>query len=134
MVGNTNVPSVVKSSDKATPASKLGKAKPVAVHKNNHGNKNLANTGLKSNHILGAHIVEENEGWFYGWADKYDVWNNLSHISTNENKPSSSYTFTGNNSIFKLNKTKLNEKSKTKIVGEVPTSIKSDFYIGKCQK
>ena len=40
MVGNANVPSVVKSNDKATAASKLGKTKPVAVHKNNHGNKN----------------------------------------------------------------------------------------------
>ena len=38
------------------------------------------------------------------------------------------------NSIFKLNKTKYNRKSKTRIVCGVPTSIKSDLYIGKCQK
>ena len=48
MVGNTNVPTVVESGNKATAASKLGKAKPVDVHKNNHGNTNLANTRLKS--------------------------------------------------------------------------------------
>ena len=53
MDGNTNVPTVVESGNKATTASKLGKAKPVAVHKNNHGNTNLADTGLKSNHTLG---------------------------------------------------------------------------------
>ena len=69
---------------------------------------------MESNHSLGAHIVEEREGWFYKWADKYDMWNNYSHTSTNENEPSSSYTFTGNNSIFKLNKTKHIKKSKNK--------------------
>ena len=64
-VGNINFPTVVKSNNEATTASKLGKAKPVAVHENSHGNTNLANTGLKSNNIFGAHIVEEKEGWFY---------------------------------------------------------------------
>ena len=78
--------------------------------------------------------MEEKEGWFYGWADKYDVWNYYSHTSNNENEPSSSHTFTGNNSVFKLTKTKHNRKSKTRIVSEVPTSIKSDFYIGERQK
>ena len=74
------------------------------------------------------------EGWFYGWADKYDVWNDHSYIPKNENEPGSSHTFTGNNSTFKLTKTKHNGKSKTRTVSEVPTSIKSDFYIGKRQK
>ena len=72
MVGNTNVPTVVESSDKATAASKLGKYKPVVVHENNHGNVKIAGTGLKSNNIHGANIVEEKEGWFYAWADMYD--------------------------------------------------------------
>ena len=62
MVGNTNVPTVVESDNKATAASKLGQAKPVVVHKNNHGNTKLTDTGLKSNNILGVHIVEEKEG------------------------------------------------------------------------
>ena len=70
----------------------------------------------------------------HGRADKYNVWNNYHHISTNENEPGSSHTFTGNNSVFKLTKTKHNGKSKTRIVSEVPTSIKSDFYIGERQK
>ena len=64
MVDNTNVPTVVKSGNKVTAASKLGKAKPVIVHENNHGNTKLVDTGLKSNNILGAQIVEEKEGWF----------------------------------------------------------------------
>ena len=62
MVGNTIVPTVFESSNKATAGSELGKAKSVVVHENNHGNTKLANTGLKSNNILGAHIVEEKEG------------------------------------------------------------------------
>ena len=66
MVGNTNVSSVVESSNKATAVSKLGKAKTITVHENNHGNTKLADTELKSNNILGAHIAEEKEGWFYG--------------------------------------------------------------------
>ena len=89
---------------------------------------------MKSNNTPGANIAAEKEGWIYKWADKYDVWNDYSHTSTNENEPSTSHTFTGNNSIFKLTKTKHNGKSKTRIVSEVPTSIKSNFYIGKHQK
>ena len=78
----------------------------------------LAEAGMESNNTLGAQIVEEKAGWFYGWADKYDVWNDYSHTSTNENEPSSSHTFMGNNSIFKLTTTKHNGKSKTRIVSE----------------
>ena len=84
----------------------------------------LAETGMRSNNTIGAHIVEEKEGWFYEWADKYDVWNDYSNTSTNKNEPSSSHTFTGNNRIFKLTKTKHNRKSKTRIISEEPTSIK----------
>ena len=94
----------------------------------------LAEAGMESSNTLGTHIVEEKEGWFYRWADKYDAWNNYSHTSMNENEASSSHTFTGNSSIFKLTKTKHNGKSKTRIVSEVPTSIKSDFYIDERQK
>ena len=65
MVGNTNVPTVVESSNKATAAIKLGKAKPIVVHENNHGKTKLADTELKSNNILGAHIMEEKERWIY---------------------------------------------------------------------
>ena len=134
MVGNTNVPTVIKSGNKATAASKLGKAKPVAVHENNHGNTNLANTELKFNNILGAHIIEEKEGWFYEWDDTYDEWNNYYYIPMEENESGSSCTFAGDDSIFKLTKTKHNGRSKTRLVSEVPTSVKSDFYIGERQK
>ena len=72
--------------------------------------------------------------WVYKWADKYDLWNDSSYTPRNENGPGSSHTFTGNNSILKLTKTKHNGESKTRIVSEVPTSVKSDFYIGKRQK
>ena len=74
----------------------------------------LADSGLKSNNTLGAHIVEEKEGWFYGWADKYDVWNYYSYTPTKENESERSHTFTGNNSIFKLTKTNTQREIKNK--------------------
>ena len=101
MVGNTNVSTMVESSNKATAASELGKAKPIVLHENNHGNTKLAETELKFNNILGAHIVEEREGWFYGWADTYDKWNNYYYTPTEANELGSSHTFTGDDIIFK---------------------------------
>ena len=40
----------------------MKKAVPIIVHENNNCAMNLAEAGMKSNHTLGAHIVEENEG------------------------------------------------------------------------
>ena len=59
MVGNTDVPTVVKGNNKVTATNKLGEAKLVVKHENNHGDTKLTNTELKSNNILGAHIMEE---------------------------------------------------------------------------
>ena len=67
---------------------------------NDNINIKLADTGLESNNTLGANIVKEKEGWFYGWADKYDVWNNYSYTPTKENEPRSSHMFTDDNSII----------------------------------
>ena len=111
MIGILNAPNVVKGINKATMASKLGKVKPAVIHENNHGNTKITDTRLKSNNTIGAHIVEEKEEWFYGLADKYDVCNDYSYTPTKENEPGSSHTFTGDNSIFKLTKTKHNGKS-----------------------
>ena len=94
MFDNTNTATVVKNNDKTNTSSKLKKAKPVVVHENNNGSMKLAEAGMESNNTLGAHIMEEKEGWFYGQADKYDVWNDYSHTSTNEKEPSSSHTST----------------------------------------
>ena len=44
-----------------------------------------------------------------------------------------SHIFTGDTDDFDLTKTKHNGKSKTRIVSEVSTSNKSDFYINKHQ-
>ena len=125
---------VVENNNETAMVSKSGKAKPVVVHGNNNGAMKLADTGLKSNNTLGAHVVEEKEGWFYEWTDNYDVWNDYSYTPTNENEPENSHTFTGDNSTFKLTNTKHNRKLKTRIVSGVPTSIKTDSYIGKRQK
>ena len=136
MVSETShmdAPTMIKDNNKTTTTSKLEKAKPVVVYESNNGAMKLAETGLKSNNTLGAHIMEEKEGWFYKWADKYDVWNDYSYTPTKENEPGSSNRFTGDNIIFKLTKTKHNGKSKTRIVSEAPTSIKSDFYSGERQ-
>ena len=122
MVGNTNVPTVVKSGNKAayTEQDEINDLNKDLLHlrnglgdninntnnKNNHDNTNLVDTELKSINILGAHIVEEKEGCFYGWADTYDEWNNYYHNPAEENEPGSSHTFTGDDSIFELTKTK----------------------------
>ena len=94
----------------------------------------LADTRLEPNNTLGAHIVEEKEGWFYGWTDNYGVWNDYSYTPTKENKPGCSHTFTGDNNIFKLTKAKHNGRLKTRLMHEVPTFVKSNSYIGKRQK
>ena len=78
--------------------------------------------------------MEEKEEWFYRWANMYDEWKNYYYTPTEENKSGSSHTFTGDDSIFNLTKTKHNGKSKTILVSEVSTSVKSDFYIDKRQK
>ena len=125
MVGNTHVPTVVESDDKATymkqeEINDLNEDQPHLQNglgdninntnkKNDHDNTNLANTGLKSNNILVAHIMEEKEGWFHGWADIYDKCNNYYHTPTEENEPGSSCTFTGDDRIFKLTKIKHRE-------------------------
>ena len=103
-------------------------------NKNRHENTNPADNGLKSNNTICAHIVEEKEGWFYEWADTNDERNNYYHIPTEKNEAGSSHTFTGDNNIFKLTKIKHNRKSKTRLVIEVSTSIKINFYIGEGQK
>ena len=150
MVGNTHIPTMVHNSNEATYTEQdeiddlnedllhlcngLGDNINNNNNKNNHDNTNLTNNGLKFNNILGAHIVEEKEGWCYGWADTNDEWNHYYHTPTEENKPGSSHTFTGDDSIFKLTKTKHNGKSKTRLVSQIPTSVESDFYIGERQK
>ena len=103
MVGNINDLTVVESGNEATVASKFWKDKPVVVHENNDGNTKLADTELKSNNILGAHIMEEKEGWVYGWTGTYDEWDNYYHTPTEENEPGS--LFMGDDSIFKLTNT-----------------------------
>ena len=60
----------------------------------------------------------------------YDEWNGYYHTLTEEDEPGSSHTFTGDNNIFELTKIKRNGKSKTRLVSEVSTSVKSNFYMG----
>ena len=86
------------------------------------------NTELEPNSVL-----EEKEEWFYQWAVNYDVWNNNSFIPTKGNEMEGSHQFNGNTSVFNLTKTKYNGKLKTRIVGEISTSNKSEFYIGERQ-
>ena len=62
------------------------------------------------------------------------VWNDYSYTPTKDNESGSSHTFTSDDNIFKLTKTKHNGRSKTRLVSEVPTSVKWDFYIGERQK
>ena len=150
MIGNTNVPTTVHSSNKATytEQDELTDVNEDLRHlhyglennindddnKNSHDNTTLADNGLKSNNTIGAHIVEEKEGWFYEWADTYDEWNSCDYTCTEENEPGSLHTFTGDNNIFKITKIKHNGISKTRLVSETSTSVNSDFYTGERQK
>ena len=147
MVGNTNVSTTVHNSNKATYTEqdelndinedlrhpRYGLENNIIDDDNDHSHDNttLANNGLKTNNTIGANIVEEKEEWFNEWVDTYDEWNNYYHTPTKENEPGSLHTFTGDNNIFKLTKIKYNGISKTRIVSEVSTSVKSGFYIGK---
>ena len=78
-------------------------------------------------------ILEEEEDDFYQWTDKYDQWENNPYTPAEGNEMGGSHTFNVDNNVFDLTKTKHNRKSKTRIVSEVSTSDKSDFYIGKRQ-
>ena len=124
MVGNTNFLTTVHSSNKATYTEqdeiddlnqdlrhlRYGLENNIndGDNKNSHDNTALSDNELKSNNTIGAHILEEKEGWFYEWADTYDEWNNYYHTPTEENEPGSSHTFWGDNNIFKLTKIKHN--------------------------
>ena len=150
MVGNTNVPTVVHYSNKATYTEQDEISDLIEDlrhlrygiqdnindddHENNHDNSNIVDNGLDSDNTIGAHIMEEKEEWSYEWTDTYDQWNDYYHIPTEENGPGSSYMFTGDSNIFELTRIRHNGKSKTRLVSEVSTSVKSYFYIGKCQK
>ena len=92
-----------------------------------------AKTILEANNILGDHILEEKEEWFYQWADNYDVWNDNSYTPTKEIEMEGSRTFTSDTDVFNLTKTKHNGKSITRIVSEVSTLNKSAFYISERQ-
>ena len=59
---NKNTTTVVDNDNKTTTSNKIKKAKPIIVYENNNGAMKLVETGLESNHILDAHIVEEIEG------------------------------------------------------------------------
>ena len=156
MVGNTNVPAKVHSSNKATYAEQeeindlnedlhnlryeLRGNINDDDNKNSHDKTILANNGLKSNNNIGAHIVEEKEESFYDWVNTYDEWDGYYHTPTEEDEPVCSHTFTGDNNIFetftgdnnifKITKIKHNGISKTRLVSETSTSVNLNFYTG----
>ena len=66
-------PTILKDSNETTDGNKTEDLKPTAVDENNKNRVEHANTVLESNNILGAHVLEEKEEWFYQWADNYDV-------------------------------------------------------------
>ena len=78
-------------------------------------------------------VLREKKEWSYQWADNYDVLNNNSYTPTKGKKMGGFHIFKGDTSVFNFTKTKHNRKSKTRIVSEVSTSNKSDFYISKRQ-
>ena len=73
---------IVKDSNETTNENKMRDLKPAATDENNNDGVVRANTGLEPNNILGDHVPEEKEEWFYQWDDNYDVWNNNSYTLT----------------------------------------------------
>ena len=126
-----DAPTIAEDINETTNGNEMGDLKPTAIDENNNNSVERANTVLEPNNILGAHILEEKEEWFYQWADNYDVWNNDSYTPTKSTEMRGSHTFIGDTGIFNLTKTKHNGKLKTRIVSEVSTSNKSNFYISK---
>ena len=126
-------PTIAECNNETTTESEIRKLKPVVVDENNNDGMKRAHTGLEPNNILGAHVLEEKEELFCQWAANYNLWNNHSYTSTKGNELEGSHTFTGATGVFNLTKTKHNGKSKIRIVSEVTTSNKLDFYIGKHQ-
>ena len=149
MVGNTNVPTTVHSSNKATYAEQeeINDLNEDLRHLQHELRGNMDDNDyvshdetipvknvLEPNNTIGAHIVEGNEDSFYDWVDTYDEWNGYYHTPTEEDESGSSHTFTGDNTIFKmftgdndifkLTKIKYNGTSKTRLVSEISTSIK----------
>ena len=124
-------PIIVKNSNKTTKRNEMGNLDPTAVDKQNNDSVECANTVLKANNILGTHVLEEKEEWFYQCADNYDAWNSDSYPPNKGMEMGGFHTFTGDTDVFNLTKTKHNGKSKTRIVSEVSTSNKSDFYMGE---
>ena len=131
--GYLEAPTIIEDSNKTTNENEMEDLKPTVVDENNNDSVERTNTILEPNNILGSHVLEEKEEWFYQWVDNYDVWNNDSYTPTKANEMRGSKTSIGGTGVFNLPNTKHNGKSKTRIVSEVSTSNKSDFNIGKRQ-
>ena len=66
-------PTIIEDSNETTYKNEIGNLDPTAVDNNNNNSVERANIVLKANNILGAHVMEEKEKWFYQCADNYDV-------------------------------------------------------------
>ena len=66
-------PTIVKDNNKTTNRNKIGDLDPTAVDNKDNDSVERANTVLKTNNILDAHVIEEKEEWLYQCAINYDV-------------------------------------------------------------
>ena len=126
-------PTIVEDNNKTTNRNEIGDLNPTATDNKDNNSVERANTVLNTNNILGAHVMEEKKKWFYQCADNYDVWNSDSYSPKKGMEMGGSHTITRNSDVFNLTKTKHNRKSKTRIISEVSTPNKSDFYIRERQ-
>ena len=126
-------PTIVKDSNETSNKNKMGDLKPSTVDGNNNDSVKRANTDLEPDNTPGAHVLKEKKEWFYLLTDNYDVWNNKSYTPKKGYETRGSHIFTADTGFFYFTKTKHNGKLQTRIVSEVSTSNKSDFYIGERQ-
>ena len=68
-------PTVVEYNNETTNKNEIGELYSTAVDNDDNNSVERANTVLKTNTILGAHVMEEKGEWFYQCTNNYDVWN-----------------------------------------------------------
>ena len=80
------VSTIIEDNNETTNINEIGDLDPTTVNDNDNDSVERANTVLKTNNILGAHIMEEKEVWFHQYANNYDAWNSDSYPSKKEQR------------------------------------------------
>ena len=64
-------PTIIRDNNKTININKIEDLDPTAVDDNDNNSVEHANTVLKTNNILGTHVMEEKEEWLYQCPNNY---------------------------------------------------------------